>query len=183
MQIIGRLEEIHDTIQRTQTFSVREFVLEISTPTSQYTEHVLFQLTNQRTGLVDSFKIGDELVVDFDIQGRKWTNPEGNVVFFNRLNAWRINLYNGQQMQGGQAGSFQQQPYGGQPVGGGFQQQPYGGQPMGGGFQQQPYGGQPMGGGMQSQPIGGQPSTDNVSSLSSQQSDPAAPSSDDDLPF
>ncbi|MGN0009888.1 MAG: DUF3127 domain-containing protein, partial [Marinilabiliaceae bacterium] len=58
MQVIGKLEEVHDVVKRTETFSVREFVLEISSPSSQYSEHVLFQLTNNRTNLVDSFQVG-----------------------------------------------------------------------------------------------------------------------------
>lgn len=109
MQVIGKLEEVHDVVKRTETFSVREFVLEISSPSSQYSEHVLFQLTNNRTNLVDSFQVGQELVVDFDLQGRKWTNPEGRVVFFNRLNAWRISPYTAQMAQ-------PQQPVYQQPV-------------------------------------------------------------------
>lgn len=126
MQVIGKLEEVHDVVKRTETFSVREFVLEISSPTSQYSEHVLFQLTNNRTTLVDSFQLGQEIVVDFDLQGRKWTNPEGRVVFFNRLNAWRISPYAPQMAAAQPMGGFQQQPapapaYGQQPYGG-FQQ-------------------------------------------------------------
>ena len=30
MQVIGKLEEVHDVVKRTETFSVREFVLEIA---------------------------------------------------------------------------------------------------------------------------------------------------------
>lgn len=120
MQVIGKLEEVHDTVKRTETFSVREFVLEISSPTSQYSEHVLFQLTNSRTTLVDSFQVGQEIVVDFDLQGRKWTNPEGRVVFFNRLNAWRISPYAPQMAPAQPMGGFQQPApaYGQQPFGG-----------------------------------------------------------------
>lgn len=125
MQVIGKLEEVHDTVKRTETFSVREFVLEISSPTSQYSEHVLFQLTNNRTTLVDSFQVGQEIVVDFDLQGRKWTNPEGRVVFFNRLNAWRISPYAPQMAAAQPMGGFQQQapaPAYGQQQFGGYQQ-------------------------------------------------------------
>ncbi len=167
MQVVGKIEEIHETMKRTETFSVREFVLEISSQNSQYSEHVLFQLTNTRTNIIDQYQIGQDVVVDFDLQGRKWTNPEGRVVFFNRLNAWRISPYNPQAM-----GGYQQQPMGG------FQQQPMGGfqqqQPMGG-FQQQPAGGfqqQPMGGFQQpTAPAAPAPQT------------PAAGGGEDDLPF
>lgn len=139
MQVIGKIEEIHDTVQRTETFSVREFVLEISSPSSQYSEHVLFQLTQNRTTIVDQFQVGQEVMVDFDLQGRKWTNPEGRIVFFNRLNAWRITPYSAQAPMGYQQPqpayqqpqqSYQPQPHGGyQQSQGGYQPQPIAPQP------------------------------------------------------
>lgn len=124
MQVIGKLEEVHDTVKRTETFSVREFVLEITSQSSQYSEHVLFQLTNNRTSLIDQFQIGQEVAVDFDLQGRKWTNPEGRVVFFNRLNAWRITPFTQGQNMG------YQQPQGGYPQQGFQQPMPQYQQPM-----------------------------------------------------
>lgn len=137
MQVIGKLEEVHELVKRTETFQVREFVLEIQAQNSQYSEHVLFQLTNNRTNLIDNFQIGQEIVVDFDLQGRKWKAQDGRVVFFNRLNAWRISPYNAQAAMG-----YQQQPMGGyqqQPMGGYQPQQPMGGyQPQQGFAPQQP---------------------------------------------
>lgn len=143
MQVIGKIEEIHDTVQRTETFSVREFVLEISSPSSQYSEHVLFQLTNNRTTIVDQFQVGQEVMVDFDLQGRKWTNPEGRVVFFNRLNAWRITPYSAQAPMGyQQPQTSYQQPQTYQQPQGGYQQPPAYQQPQGG-YQPQPIAPQP----------------------------------------
>lgn len=152
MQVIGKLEEVHELVKRTETFQVREFVLEIQAQNSQYSEHVLFQLTNNRTGLIDNFQVGQEIVVDFDLQGRKWTAQDGRVVFFNRLNAWRISPYNAQAAMG-----YQQQPMGG------YQQQPMGGyqpqQPMGG-YQPQQQGFAPQQPAAPAAPAQPAPSTD-----------------------
>ncbi len=152
MQVIGKLEEVHELVKRTETFQVREFVLEIQAQNSQYSEHVLFQLTNNRTNLIDNFQIGQEIVVDFDLQGRKWTAQDGRVVFFNRLNAWRISPYNAQAAMG-----YQQQPMGG------YQQQPMGGyqpqQPMGG-YQPQQQGFAPQQPAAPAAPAQPAPSTD-----------------------
>lgn len=139
MQIIGKLEEVHELVKRSDTFQVREFVLEVQSQNSQYSDYILFQLVNNRVALIDQFQVGQELVVEFDITGRKWINPEGKTVFFNRLNAWRINPYTPQVNMGG----YQQQQMGQyqQPMGGYQQQQMgYQQQPMGG-YQQQPMGG------------------------------------------
>ncbi len=136
MQIVGKIHEIHETVNRTETFQVREFVLEVSSATSQYMDYVLFQLTNQRTGLIDMYQVGQQVVVDFDIQGRKWRNPEGKDVYFNRLNVWRLSPYTGQPMAAGYGQQPMAQPmYGQQPM-----SQPGYGQPMG-----QPGYGQPQG--------------------------------------
>ncbi len=159
MQVIGKLEEIHELVKRTETFQVREFVLEIQSQNSQYSEHVLFQLTNNRTNLIDGYQIGQEIVVDFDLQGRKWTAQDGRVVFFNRLNAWRISPYNAQAVMGYQ-----------QPMGGGYQQQPMGG------FQQ------PMGG-YQPQQQGFAPQQPAAPAAPAQPAPPADGGNPDDLPF
>ncbi len=143
MQIIGKLEEVHELVKRSDTFQVREFVLEVQSQNSQYSDHILFQLVNNRATLIDQFQVGQELVVEFDINGRKWVNPEGRTVFFNRLNVWRINLYTPQVNMGGyqqqQMGQYQQ-PMGGYQQQMGYQQQPMGGyqQQMGGAQQQTP---------------------------------------------
>lgn len=165
MQVIGKLEEVHELVKRTETFQVREFVLEIQSQNSQYPEHVLFQLTNNRTNLIDSYQIGQEIVVDFDLQGRKWTAQDGRVVFFNRLNAWRINPYNPQVAMGNQQPGFAPQ----QPQMGGYQQPMGGYQQLMGGYQQP---------GFAPQQPAAQPTAPQQ---------PAAPSTDggnsDDLPF
>lgn len=171
MQVIGKIEEIHDTVQRTETFSVREFVLEISSPSSQYSEHVLFQLTNNRTTLVDQFQVGQEVMVDFDLQGRKWTNPEGRVVFFNRLNAWRITPYSAQAPMGYQ----QPQPAYQQPQQGAYQPQQQGG------YQQPAYQQPQPQGGYQPQPIAPQPAQ-NPAPQAPQMAQGAGDGADD-LPF
>ncbi len=85
----GRLAVKKDTLQRTATFSVREFVIEISNDRG-WTDFVQFQLTNNQCSLIDNFNVGDQITVTFDLRGRKWTNPQGQEVYFNTLSAWRI---------------------------------------------------------------------------------------------
>ncbi|MBP5364991.1 MAG: DUF3127 domain-containing protein [Bacteroidales bacterium] len=160
MEIIGKLDEKKDAVKRTETFTVREFVLECQSNNSQYTDYILFQVTNERCALLDAFNVGDVLSVTFDIRGRKWTGQDGTQRVFNTLSAWRIEKYdparNGQFAQGG----YMQQPQGG------FQmpQQPQYQPPMGNGGYAQPQ-----------QPA--QPAQAPV------QQPAAAPSADGDLPF
>lgn len=91
MELIGKLEEVRQAIQRTATFIVREFVLEVENQrNAQWNDHILFQVSNNNVGLLDSFSVGQMIKVTFDIQGRRWTGQDGTQRVFNTLSAWRI---------------------------------------------------------------------------------------------
>ncbi len=91
MELIGKLEEVRDAIQRTATFTVREFVLEVENPrNAQWNDHILFQVSNNNVGLLDTFSVGQMIKVTFDIRGRRWTGQDGTQRVFNTLSAWRI---------------------------------------------------------------------------------------------
>ena len=91
MELIGKLEEVRQAIQRTATFTVREFVLEVENQrNAQWNDHILFQVSNNNVGLLDNFSIGQTIKVTFDIQGRRWTGQDGTQRVFNTLSAWRI---------------------------------------------------------------------------------------------
>lgn len=87
-QLKGRLKEVKETRQVSEKFSVREFVL--TDESSQYPQHVQFQATQDRCSLLDGFQVGGEVTVNFNIRGREWTSPQGEVKYFNSLDAWRI---------------------------------------------------------------------------------------------
>ncbi|MBL57339.1 MAG: hypothetical protein CMP61_09130 [Flavobacteriales bacterium] len=87
-QLKGRLKEVKETRQVSDKFSVREFVL--TDESSQYPQHVQFQATQDRCALLDGFQVGGEVTVNFNIRGREWTSPQGEVKYFNSLDAWRI---------------------------------------------------------------------------------------------
>jgi len=84
----GELKVINDTQQITDTFKKREFV--ITDASGQYPQTILFQAIQDRCEMLDNFKVGDMVEVFFNIRGREWTNPEGEVKVFNSLDAWKI---------------------------------------------------------------------------------------------
>lgn len=69
-------------------FRKREFVL--TDASSMYPQDILFQLTQDKTSLVDGVQPNDQVEVSFNIRGREWTSPQGEVKYFNTLEAWRI---------------------------------------------------------------------------------------------
>jgi len=43
-----------------------------------------------RCELLDPFEVGQDVEVFFDLRGREWTNPQGEVKYFNSLQAWKL---------------------------------------------------------------------------------------------
>ena len=89
MNIKGKILELNDTVQVTDTFKKREFVVEYA-DNPQYPEFVKFELIQDKCDLIDGQTVGQEVDVHFNLRGRKWTDPKGEVKYFNSLQAWRI---------------------------------------------------------------------------------------------
>ena len=90
MVVEGTVKAIFDTVQVSDTFKRREFVLEV-TENPLYPQLVTFQLVQERVGLIDNFAEGEKVEVTFNLRGREWTAPSGEKKYFNTLEAWRIN--------------------------------------------------------------------------------------------
>lgn len=88
MEITGTIKVKNNEVQVSEKFKKREFV--ITDNSSQYPQHIQFQLTQDRCGLIENYKVGDEIKVFFNLRGREWKNPQGEVKYFNSLEAWRI---------------------------------------------------------------------------------------------
>jgi hypothetical protein len=83
----GRLHEIFDETQVSEKFRKREFVLEI--PDGSYTQYAKFQLTQDKCGILDNYKTGDEVKVAFNLSGKPFTK-NGTTMYFTNLQAWRV---------------------------------------------------------------------------------------------
>jgi hypothetical protein len=88
----GTLKVANPTQVISEKFSKREFVIET---TDQYPQQVMFQLTKDKCNLLDAFKVGNQLEVNFNLRGREWTSPAGEVKYFNTLEAWRLERLDG----------------------------------------------------------------------------------------
>jgi hypothetical protein len=90
-ELTGKLVAKFDTMQRTETFKVREFAVEKTDDIGGRTvsNYVKFQCVQDKTAIVDKVNIGDEIKVHFNIKGTKW-EKEGKTSYFTNLDAWRI---------------------------------------------------------------------------------------------
>ena len=89
MNVRGKLFEIHDTTKVSESFRKREFVIEYK-ENPQYPEYLKFELIQDKCDLLNNFKVGSLVEVYFNLKGRQWTNPKGEKVYFNSLQAWRL---------------------------------------------------------------------------------------------
>ncbi|OGX86605.1 DUF3127 domain-containing protein [Hymenobacter glacialis] len=90
--VTGRLHEIFDEQQVSEKFRKREFVLEVQD--GQYPEHIKFQMVQDKTSLIDPYKMGDEVKVTFNLRGRGF-NKNGQMLYFTNLEAWKIESASG----------------------------------------------------------------------------------------
>jgi hypothetical protein len=89
MDIKAKLIEKSDTQKVSDRFQKREFVVEFA-DNPQYPEFVKFELIQDKCDLLDSYEVGQELEVHFNLKGRKWIDPQGQAKYFNSLQAWRL---------------------------------------------------------------------------------------------
>jgi len=89
MNVTGKILEIFDTQNISNTFKKREFVLEYA-ENPQYPEYVKFEMIQDKCALLDGLNVGDTVNVFFNLKGRKWTDPKGEVKYFNSLQAWKF---------------------------------------------------------------------------------------------
>lgn len=90
-ELSGKLIEKFDAVQVSDTFRKREFVIEKTENQGgmEFTDHIKFQLTQDRCNLLDNLSLEDEIRVNFNIRGRRWVK-DSNVSYFTNLEAWRI---------------------------------------------------------------------------------------------
>lgn len=87
MEITGVIKFVGQTEQVKDTFKKRDLVI---TTKEAYPQHILIQFVQDKTSLLDNFKTGQEVKVSINLRGREWTNPQGETVFFNTIQGWKI---------------------------------------------------------------------------------------------
>jgi hypothetical protein len=86
--LVGNMKVINDTQVISEKFKKREFV--VTDNSGQYPQDVLFQLTQDKTDLLNDIQLNELVSVSFFIRGREWTSPSGEVKYFNSLDVWKV---------------------------------------------------------------------------------------------
>ncbi len=89
MEIRGKVHEVSEIMNVTETFKKRELVVEYAENPS-YPEYIKFEALQDKVNLLDPLKVGDNIEVSFNLRGRPWTDRNGKTAYFNSLVVWRI---------------------------------------------------------------------------------------------
>ena len=88
MEIQGKIKMIGET----QTFGNNGFRKRevVVTTEEQYPQHLMVEFVQDKTDLLNNFQVGQSVKISINLRGREWTNPQGEVKYFNSIQGWRI---------------------------------------------------------------------------------------------
>lgn len=88
MVVSGKVKSVGSTQQVSASFKKRELV--VSTE-EQYPQHILIEFAQDKCDLLNNLQVGQQVNVSINLKGREWTNPQGEVKYFNSIQGWQIN--------------------------------------------------------------------------------------------
>ena len=97
LEINGTFVQIGPTVQASEKFKKREFVIEITEEINGniYSNFAKMQLTQAKCDILDNYKLGEKVIVKFNLKGNKYER-DGKVNYITNLDAWRIERVGGQ---------------------------------------------------------------------------------------
>ena len=88
MEISGKIKLIGEVKTfGANGFRKREVVIVTD---EQYPQSIMVEFVQDKCELLNSYKVGQDVKISINIRGREWTNPQGEVKYFNSIQGWRI---------------------------------------------------------------------------------------------
>ncbi|NQX86570.1 MAG: DUF3127 domain-containing protein [Flavobacteriaceae bacterium] len=88
MEVQGKIKVIGET----QTFGANGFRKReiVVTTEEQYPQHIMVEFVQDKTDLLNSYQVGQQVKININLRGREWVNPQGETKYFNSIQGWRI---------------------------------------------------------------------------------------------
>ncbi len=88
MEVQGKIKVIGET----QTFGSNGFRKRevVVTTAEQYPQSIMVEFVQDKTDLLNNFALGQDVKISINLRGREWTNPQGEIKYFNSIQGWRI---------------------------------------------------------------------------------------------
>ena len=93
MELQGTVKKIGETQTFASGFQKRELVLLTE---EQYPQPIQIDFLSDKIDLLNNVSEGESVKVGINIMGREWTNPQGEVKYFNSISGWRIEKVSGE---------------------------------------------------------------------------------------
>ena len=93
MELQGTIKKIGETQTFASGFQKRELVLLTE---EQYPQPIQIDFLSDKIDLLNNVSEGESVKVGINIRGREWTNPQGEVKYFNSITGWRIEKVSGE---------------------------------------------------------------------------------------
>ena len=88
MEVTGKIKLIKETQSFGESgFKKRELILVTE---EQYPQHLKIEFFQDKCDILNNYEEGQAVKIAINLQGREWTNKEGETVVFNTINGWRI---------------------------------------------------------------------------------------------
>lgn len=88
MELQGKIKVIGET----QTFGSNGFRKKevVITTDEQYPQDIMVEFQQDKTDLLNKYKVGNTVKIGINLRGREWINPQGEAKYFNSIVGWRI---------------------------------------------------------------------------------------------
>ena len=87
MELQGTVKKIGETQTFASGFQKRELVLLTE---EQYPQPIQIDFLSDKIDLLNNVSEGENVKIGINIRGKEWTNPQGEVKYFNSITGWRI---------------------------------------------------------------------------------------------
>ncbi|MFD1614521.1 DUF3127 domain-containing protein [Gelatiniphilus marinus] len=88
MEVQGKVKLIGETeTVGNNGFRKRDIVV---TTEEQYPQQILIQFVQDKTDLLNNYKVGQDVKISINLRGREWVSPQGETKYFNTIQGWRI---------------------------------------------------------------------------------------------
>lgn len=88
MEVQGQIKMVGETQTfGSNGFRKREIVV---TTEEQYPQHIMVEFVQDKTDLLNSYQVGQQVKISINLRGREWVNPQGETKYFNSIQGWRI---------------------------------------------------------------------------------------------
>ena len=87
MEVSGKVKVVGAEQQVSPTFRKRELVV---TTDEQYPQSIMIEFVQDKSDLLNTIAVGENVKVSINLGGREWVNPQGETKYFNSIKGWRI---------------------------------------------------------------------------------------------